>query len=161
MKLSSKTMIIVLVSIMSQCAVLKARADDISIIGRIVNVLKARADDISVTGRIVNVYRDSSIIVIAQEGEKGITIHGFPFGNLEAQLTETLDPLAPDEDSITIEVDDCVTVEYSKKDILRYVFNKFESLTKYCEECTTTEPCYGDDALVRKPQKTNWPNCGG
>ena len=144
MKHSSKTMLIVLVSIMSQCA-----------------VLKARADDISVTGRIVNVYRYLSMLVIAPDvGGDDIIIHGFPFRNLEAQLTETLDPLAPDEDSITIEVDDCVTVEYSKKDILRYVFNKFESLTKYCEECTTTEPCYGDDALARKPQKTNWPNCG-
>jgi hypothetical protein len=146
MQLSRKTMHVVLLSIMSLVAVPAVRADDI----------------IQVTGIIVEV--DLSIIVVEPEdGGNDIIIHGFPFENLEAQLDERLDPLDPDADGITIKKDDCVTVDYYEKENgLGDVFNKFESLTEYCQECT--ESCYDGDALARKPQQTNrpfeWPGQG-
>ena len=146
MKLSSKTMLIVLVSIMSLVAVQAVRAVEI----------------FTVTGEIVLTDRDSSIIVLALEGEEDITIHGFPFGNLEAQLTKIL----VDSDGITIEVGDCVSVEYFKKELYSgEVVNKWESLMKYCEDEKCTESCYEpDDALTRKPQQSNrpfpWPGKG-
>ena len=144
MKYFIKAILVFLVSIMS-----------------LITVQTVRADDISVTGRIVKVYKYLSIIVIAPDlGGNNITIHGFPFRNLEAQLTEILDPLDPDADGITIEAGDCVTVEYYKKEIyLWFVLNKFELLIEYCENCFS-ETCYDDDALELKPQKTRPPNCG-
>ena len=143
MKKYIKKIPIVLVLIISMIAVQAVRADE----------------TFTVTGEIVEAYRDSSIIVIAQEGEEDITIHGFPFGNLEAQLTKILD----DSDSITIKLGDCVTVEYFERELNSgEVVNQWESLTEYCEECT--ESCYEGDALARKPQQSNrpfpWPGKG-
>ena len=148
MKYFIKTMLVVWLPIISLVSVPAARADEIY----------------TVTGVIEATDRDSSIIEIAQEVEGDIiiyVIHGFPFGNLEAQLTKILD----DSNGITIEVGDCVMVEYFKRELNSgEVVNKWEFLMKYCENEDCTESCYEDDALARKPQQSNrpfsWPGKG-
>lgn len=125
-----------------------------------VSVQIVLADDVAVTGVIVETDRLLSTIVIEDENMNIVSIQGFPFKNLEAQLDEILDPLDPEEDGITIDADDCVTVVYSEKEHASGdVVNKWESLITYCEECTSIE-CYEDeDPLTRKPQKNkNRPN---
>ena len=144
MKYFIKTMLVVWASIMSLVAVPAVRADDI----------------LQVEGKIVETYNNPSTIVIAPEGGgDNMTIQGFPFNNLEAQLTNIL----ADSDGITIEVGDCVSVKYFEKELNPgKIVNKWESLTNYCEEFT--EPCYEGESLARKPQQSHrpfpWPGQG-
>ena len=143
MKRSIKTLLVVLTAIMG-----------------FVSVQTVLADDITVTGEIIEVDRFLRTIVIEDENGNLVEIQGIPFHNLEIQLDGILDPLDPDEDGITIDAGDCVTVVYSEKELASGdVVNKWESLTTYCEECTSIE-CYEDeDPLTRKPQKNkNRPN---
>ena len=141
MQRTIKTLIVVLLTVVS-----------------FVVVQTALADDITVTGKIIEADRLSSTIVIEDENLDLVAIQGFPFHNLEVQLEEELDPLDPDADGITIEEDDCVTVVYSEKELASGdVVNKWESLLMYCEECTETEPCFEDD-LERKSQRSNRPD---
>ncbi len=104
-----------------------------------------------VSGTVEAVYRDISTIVISSESDGYVTIVGFPFNNLEAQLENEFDPEGLDADDITIAVGDCVTIEYSEKILPSTgdVVNKWESLTAYCENCTD---CY-EGELTRKPIK--------
>lgn len=114
-----------------------------------VSVQTARTEDTGIipnpiAGKIEKADRYSNEIVIRYgEGEEDlITIAGFPFHNLEAQLDEVWDPLDSAAEGITIEAGDCVTVEYSvKEQCSGDVVNKWESLTAYCEECITCESC--------------------
>lgn len=136
MERSIKTLLVVLAAIMS-----------------FVSAQTVLADDIVITGEIIEADRILSMIVIEDENMDLVAIQGFPFHNLEIQLDEILDSLDPDEDGITIEAGDCVTVVYSEKELASGdVVNKWESLTVYCEECTVTEPCFEDeDEMIRKP----------
>lgn len=144
MKRAFRTLLVVLVAIMSFFV-----------------VEAVSADEITVTGKIQEADRDMSLIVIApEEGGDPILIIGFPFHNLELQLDEVLDPLDPELDQITIREDDCVSVTYSEKELNSdEVVNKWEKLTMYCEQCTTFESCFGDfQEWEREPQgmqKTN------
>jgi len=123
-----------------------------------VGVQTAIADDITVTGEIIEADRLFSTIVIEDENGDLVAIQGFPFHNLEVQLEEELDPLDSDADGITIEEDDCVTVVYSEKELASGgVVNKWESLLLYCEECTETEPCF-EEGLTRNPQRNSRPD---
>lgn len=111
------------------------------------------ADFFTVTGEIIAADRELSVIVLEDEYGELVTIIGFPFHNLELQLDELLVPLDPDHGGITIEVGDCVTVEYSEKQLISGdVVNKWETLIAYCEECTQTEPCFEGD-LEREPHQ--------
>ena len=105
----------------------------------------------SVTGKIEKAYRDLSMIVIRFGEGAGdiITIAGFPFHNLEAQLDEVWS--AEDSDGITIAAGDCVTVEYSVKDLCSGdTVYKWESLTAYCEGCNTCEDCsFCEDCIIK------------
>ena len=132
-----KTLLVVLVAIMSFAA-----------------VQAAQADEFFITGEIIAADRYLSTIVIASDKDgESVAIQGFPFHNLELQLDEELDPLDPDADGITIETGDCVAIWYDKNELKSGdVVNKWESLTAYCEECTVTETCFEDeDKMMRKP----------
>jgi hypothetical protein len=97
-----------------------------------VSVQTVRADDTTVipqtvTGEILGAYRALNTIVIEERitGES-VTIVGFPFNNLEAQLGE----------GTTIDEGNCVTIDYSEKELCSGdVVNKWDSLTEYCEMC--------------------------
>lgn len=119
-----------------------------------VSVQTARAEDTAdipntVTGKIEKTYRDLSEIVIRfGEGEEDlVTIAGFPFHNLEAQLDEVWSTLDAEKDGITIAAGDCVTVVYSVNELCSKaicsgdVVYKWESLTAYCEACITCGDC--------------------
>ena len=119
-----------------------------------VSVPTARTEDTAgipnpVTGKIKEAYRDLSTIVISYGEGTGdrVTIVGFPFHNLEAQLDEVWHPQDSEKDGITIAAGDCVTVEYSVNELCSKatcsgdVVYKWESLTAYCEACITCENC--------------------
>ena len=123
-----------------------------------VSVQTARTEDTadipnSVTGKIEKAYRDLSMIVIRFGEGAGdiITIAGFPFHNLEAQLDEVWSTLDSEKDGITIAAGDCVTVEYSVKDLCSGdTVYKWESLTAYCEGCNTCEDCsFCEDCIIK------------
>ena len=115
----------------------------------IVSVQTARAQDDTgipnpVTGEIEEAYRDLSTIVIrfGKGPEDTVTIVGFPFHNLEAQLDEVWGPLESGADGITIAAGDCVTIVYSVKKLCSEVkVYKWESLTVYCEQCRHCDEC--------------------
>ena len=110
------------------------------------------ADQLIVSGVIVEVDKEISVIVVENENRELITIIGFPFHNLELQLGEYLDPLDPDQDGITIEVGDCVSVEYYEKELSSgEVVNKWETLIAYCEQCNN-DYCFEGD-LQREPHQ--------
>ena len=158
-----RTLLVVLAATMSLVSGPTVRAEDTADIPN------------SVTGKIEEAYRDLSTIVIRYGERKGdrVTIVGFPFHNLEAQLDEVWYTQDSEKDGITIDVGDCVTVEYSVKDLCSKVscsedvVNKWESLTAYCEGCNTCEDCiikagtdskcYVSGDLTRVPQKNNRP----
>ena len=141
-----RTLLVALIAIISLVCVPTARAQDTT------DALP------TVTGEIVGAYRELSTIVIEDEkSEFGVrvTIVGFPFNNLEAQLEAQLG------EDITIEAGNCVTVEYSEKYLCSGEFvNKWESLKAWCEMCpvnldrTAPEECVNvvDDPLTRDPQ---------
>ena len=143
MRVSIKTFLVMLLTVMS-----------------FVTVQAVQADDITVTGEIFEADRFLSTIVIEDENGDLVVIQGFPFHNLEVQLNDELDPLEADADGITIEAGDCLTVEYSEKELASGdVVSKWESLAAYCEECTEIEPCFEDeDGLTRKPQRNSRPD---
>ena len=142
MERSIKALLVVLAIIMGFVSVQAVRADDIE-------YLEAK-------GIIIEADPYLRTIVINQASDEGlIAIMAFPFHNLEIQLDGVLDPLDSDAERITIEAGDCVTIEYSEKELASGdVVNKWESLTAYCEACTEAEPCYEDaDGITRQPRR--------
>ena len=142
MRISLKTLIVVLLTVMSFAA---AQA--------------VHADEVPLSGTVYWVNPGGSEIWI-QEGDKNIVeIIGFPFHNLEVQLEEELG------ETITIDEGDCVTITYYVKDLLSGdKVNKWLSLTEYCvQESCGSDDCYWDvGSLERKPQQNKnrsnpWP----
>ena len=137
MRRTVRTLLVVLAAIISLVSTPTARAEATEGIPK------------PVTGKIEKTYRDLSMIVIRFGEGAGdlVTIAGFPFHNLEAQLDEVWHPLDSRADGITIAVGDCVTVEYSVNELCSKatcsgdVVYKWESLTAYCEACSTCEDC--------------------
>lgn len=136
-----RTLLVVLAAIMSLVSVPTVRAEDTADIPK------------TLTGEIVGAYSALNTIVIEERitGES-VTIVGFPFNNLEAQLGE----------GATIEEGNCVTVDYSEKELCSgEVVNKWESLTEYCEMCpvdslsTESSPTcvMMSSALTREPRQ--------
>jgi hypothetical protein len=127
-----RTLLVLLAAVISLVCVQTARTEDTADIPN------------PVTGKIEKAYRDLSMIVIRFGDGEGdlVTIAGFPFHNLEAQLDEVWSTLDAEKDGITIAAGDCVTVEYSVKDLCSGdTVYKWESLTAYCEGCITCEDC--------------------
>ena len=143
MRSTIRTLLVALAAIISLVCVPTVRADDDT------DALP------TVTGEIVGAYRELSVIEIETEVEgseavETVTIVGFPFNNLEAQL------------GTTIAEGNCVTVEYTEKELLcsGEIVKKWESLKAWCEMCpvnldrTAPEECVNvvDDPLTRDPQ---------
>jgi hypothetical protein len=171
---SIKTLLVVLAAIMSFVFVQAVRADDPTDSGEIVEadrdhitvvILRDECPE-SVAGVIVEVDRYLKTIEIARyNGGSNVTIIGFPFKNLEAQLDEVLEPLDLNAEGITIKEGDCVTITYYKKQngnkecMLDCVVNKWCSLTSYCEgdNGACTDNCTEEeDDMERKPQRRTW-----
>ena len=164
MRISIKTLIVVLLAVMSFAAAPAVHAGE-------VKDLSGTVDYVDPGGSEIGIIND-------EDGETVIII-GFPFHNLEVQLDDELDPLDPDEDGITIDAGDCVSITYYEK---YDEVNKWLSLTMYCEECSgcyvdddddmwhcdaaETAPCFEDeDGLEREPQENQnrpnpWPSHG-
>ena len=150
MRISIKTLIVVLLTVMSFAAAPAVHAGE-------VKPLSGRVDWVNPD--------DSEIGIINDEDGETVIIIGFPFHNLEVQLDDELDPLNLDEDGITIDADDCVAITYYvKKLISEDEVNKWLSLTKYCQACLVCEDweCTGDLSfegdLERKPQRNSRPD---
>ena len=157
MRTSIKTLIVVWLTVMSLAAAPAVHAGEVK----------------DLRGTVDSVYPDDSEIWIINEDGETVIIIGFPFHNLEVQLDDELDPLDPDEDGITIDAGDCVSITYYEK---YDEVNKWLSLTMYCEECSgcyvdddmwhcdgddpEAEACFEDeDGLEREPQENkNRPN---
>jgi len=124
------------------------------------------------SGKVEYVYPDDSEIGIINEDGVTVIIIGFPFHNLEVQLDDYLDPLDPDEDGITIDAGDCVSITYYEK---YEEVNKWLSLTMYCEACldcdidddqwhcdgddSDVDSCFEDeDGMTRNPQRNSRPD---
>jgi hypothetical protein len=151
MRISIKTLVVVLLTLMCFAAAPAVHAGEVK--------------DLSGTVSYVD-PGNSEISIDTGDGET-LEIIGFPFHNLEIQLDDELDPLDPDEDGITIDVGDCVSITYYVKELISGdEVNKWLSLTMYCEECSDCEgePCTDPDFcfdgdLERKPQQNqNRPN---
>ena len=97
MRISIKTLIVVLLTVMSFAAAPAVQA--------------AEVKPLSGTVDWVN-PDDSEIGIINDEDGETVIIIGFPFHNLEVQLDDELDPLDPDEDGITMDAGDCVSITY-------------------------------------------------
>lgn len=136
MKTSLKTLIVVLLTVASFAAAQAFECD----LARV----------IPLSGKICGVdpYTDPTVIKIdpalgcGDQSDTIVEIIGFPFHNLEVQLDDELDSLDPDEDGITIDVGDCVKVEYYVKD---NGVNKWCSLLMYCEDCEYCASCITPD----------------
>jgi len=155
MRISIKTLIVLLLTVISFAATQAVHADEVK----------------ELSGTVSYADPDRSEIWIApQEGET-IIIIGFPFHNLEAQLEEELG------EPITIGAGDCMTITYYvKKPLSKDEVNQWLSLEEFCdciqescgrEVCAWDEKrCYLDDeGLKRKPQKNEnrpepWPRHG-
>ena len=150
MRISIKTLFVVLLTVMSFAA-----------------APAVHAAEVPLSGTVYWVNPGGSEIWI-QEGDKNIVeIIGFPFHNLEVQLEEELG------ETITIDEGDCVSITYYEK---YDEVNKWLSLTMYCEACSDCDidddqwHCDGDDSdvdscfededgLEREPQENkNRPN---
>lgn len=130
MSISIKTLIAVLLILMSFAAALAVHADEVK----------------PLSGTVDYVDPDESEIWINDEDGETLEIIGFPFHNLEVQLEEELGY------PVTIVEGDCVSITYYVKDLSSGdEVNKWLSLTEYCEGCG--DDCYGDeDGLEREPQ---------
>ena len=138
MRTSIKTLIVVLLTVMSFAA---AQA--------------VHADEVPLSGTVYWVNPGGSEIWIQEGDDNIVEIIGFPFHNLEVQLEEELG------ETITIDEGDCVAIEY----YVKYdEVNKWLSLTMYCQECLNCEDwvCTGDlcfeGDLERKPQRNSRPD---
>ena len=137
MKISIKTLIVLLLTIMSFAAAEAVYAHEV----------------IELSGTVFDVDQNFSKIWITRDEGETVKIIGFPFHNLEAKLEEELG------EPITIDVGDCLTitcfVKYDKA-------IKWLSLTKYCvypESCESDDCYVNEDGLERKPQRNkNRPN---
>ena len=145
MRLSIRTLIVVLLTVMSFAAAQAVQAEDIV--------------PIPLSGTVTKVLPDYSTIWIEYESDETfitVEIIGFPFSSLEDQLSEAMGEI------ITISVDDCVTITYYVKDLKdpdKDDVNKFISLTAYCVECGFGDDCYGEvpgeDPLEPKQRREN------
>ena len=154
MRISIKTLIVVLLAVMSFAAAPAVHAGE-------VKDLSGTVDYVDPGGSEIGIIND-------EDGETVIII-GFPFHNLEVQLEEELG------ETVTIAEGDCVAITYYKK---RNELNKWLSLTMYCAACSgclvddddnqlhcdgedaEADACFKDeDGMTRKPQKNkNRPN---
>jgi len=150
MRISIKTLIVVLLTVISFAAAQAVHAGEVK----------------PLKGTVDYVDPDGSEIWIINEDREAVIITGFPFHNLEVQLDDELDPLNLDDDGITIDADDCVAITYYVKELISGdEVNKWLSLTMYCEdcsycdsdECTDLDFCFEGD-LERKPQRTSRPD---
>ena len=139
MRTSIKTLIVVLLTVMSLAAAPAVHAGEVK----------------DLRGTVDSVYPDDSEIWIINEDGETVIIIGFPFHNLEVQLEEELG------EPITIDEGDCVEIEY----YVKYdEVNRWLSLTMYCQECLFCEDweCTGDLSfegdLERKPQRNSRPD---
>ena len=132
MRHSNKTLLFVLLTVMSFLAVQTVWAQD--------------GDWFTVTGTIIAIDRDISTITIEDDGENKIIIAGFPFGYLERELGDNLG-----DDDFFINLGDCVTVVYAvvlcKCKDLPPTKNIAIALTFYCDECggESVNNCYDDE----------------
>ena len=124
MKRSIKTLIVVLLSVMSLAALPADRAEGI--------------DLLKVEGTIFAVDRADRTIEIAPDPEgDNVLINGFPFDYLDRVLSDM--GMFGD---IEIAADDCVTVVYVEDEKKETVINRAVVLTRYCKQCAVT--CYED-----------------
>lgn len=107
-----------------------------------------------VTGIVETIYRNISTIVINPFVGDSITIIGFPFNNLEAQLEDELY-----FEGIMIDVGDCVGIKYSENMLnTDQIVYKWESLTMYSPDCQT---CLLENDTVFCPCFDNYCDEGG
>lgn len=124
MKRSNKTLIVVLLSVISLAALPADRAEAI--------------DLLEVKGTILAVDRVEKTIEITPDpvGDN-VLIKGFPFDYLDRVLSD-MDAFG----DVTIAAGDCVTVVYFEEEKKEKVINRAVALTRYCRQCAVL--CYED-----------------
>jgi len=138
MKTSLKTLIIVLLTVMSFATAQAAfECDD--------------QGSIELEGKVCAVQKDSKPYQIKIANDLNcdntddiVEIFGVPFRDLERELSEEL------EKEVTIDEGNCVTIKYYET---LYGLDKFCSLLEYCDNCleycddcdASDDGCYGDD----------------
>jgi hypothetical protein len=129
MRNSTKTLLVVLLTLMSFLAVQTAWAEKPN---------PPESEWKTVSGKITAIDPDNSTITI----DYGTVIKGFPFGYLEREIVETTDVFG---DDFAIDVGDCAEVAYATVDCRCDEGSKkiAVALNRYCE-CEACENKYED-----------------
>lgn len=151
MKTSLKTLILVLLTVMSFSAAQAAfECDDRSPIELEGKVCEVQKDSKPYQIWIDDATDSNGSFFCRESREDWTEIFGVPFLDLERELSEEL------EKEVTIDEGNCVTIKYYET---LYGLDKFCSLLEYCDDCDASDDgCYGDDMGERPFHKRKPPH---